>query len=170
MQPAQSEEGLATRRPFVILIGGNASQRASIYYAGKSELMYVEPVSGAGELGLRDLTRADVLLAWNEHDIIEELKCHLAIAAHWCPIVAVSENPSVAQVVRAMKAGAIDYVDWRGDFAEVREAVAVAYELKCKLLPQKERQMEVRRRLRELTPRELEVLTAMSADFHRTRN
>jgi len=162
MPPAQEEGCPTAHRIFVILVGGGAFQRASICHAGQSDLMHIEPINGVGELSLRDLTSVDVLLAWNEHDIIEELKSQLAIVARWCPIVAISEGASVPQVVRAMKAGAIDYIDWQGDFGSLRAAVAVAHAAKCKLLPQKQRQMDVRHRLQQLTRRELEVLTAIT--------
>jgi len=110
MPPAQEEGCPTAHRIFVTLVGGGAFQRASICHAGQSELMHIEPINGVGELSLRDLTSVDVLLAWNEHDIIEELKSQLAIVARWCPIVAISEGASVPQVVRAMKAGAIDFL------------------------------------------------------------
>ena len=124
--------------------------------------MHIEPVGAAGELGLRDLTTVDVLLAWDDGDTLEQLKVHLSIIGRWAPIVAIGESPHTARVVRAIKAGAIDYINWDGDKMALQQAVAAASDARIKLLPVKQRQMEVRRLLRTLSPREQQVLNALA--------
>lgn len=55
--------------------------------------MHIEPVAAAGELGLRDLTSVDVLLAWDDGDTLEQLKVQLAIIGRWAPIRPRSPTP-----------------------------------------------------------------------------
>src|SRR6187402_567107 len=87
------------RRLFVILIGGSAQQRASICHAASNDKVHIEPVAAPGGLNLRDLTAADVLLAWDHGETIGDLKAQLAIIGIWSPIVAIAERPSTARVV-----------------------------------------------------------------------
>lgn len=149
-------------RIFVVLVGGTSRQRASICHSVSAGTMHVEPVSAAGELGLRDLTTVDVLLAWDEGDTLEQLKVQLSIVGRWAPIIAVGESPPTTRVVRAIKAGAIDYINWEGDVLALQQAVSAASTARIKLLPLKQRQMEVRRLLRTLSPREQQVLNALA--------
>lgn len=148
-------------RQFVILVGGSAQQRASICHAACDEMLHVEPVTAAGTLSLRDLTSADVLVAWDNGQTIEDLKGQLSIIGLWCPIIAIDESPSTAKVVKAITAGAIEYVDWAGNVADLRRAIAAAFDAKSKMLPRKKRQFAARQQLRKLSRREHQVLIYM---------
>ena len=136
--------------------------RAAICHATAREDLHVEPVGTVGELTLRDLTTADVLLVWDDGEIIEQLKCQLSIIGCWSPIVAISEMPSARRVVRAMLAGAIDYVGWAGDPAAVWETVSGAIQIGERIQPLRQRQMRARRQLNALTGRERQVLLALA--------
>jgi FixJ family two-component response regulator len=151
-----------SHQKFVILVGANVHQRASICHAARGEALHIEPVGTFAELRPRDFSSVDVLLVWDEGERIEELREQLSILGCWSPIVAICENPSAFQIVRAIRSGAFDYVDWAGDFNAVRKAVFAAYEAKGRMLPQRQRQIEARNRLQTLTRRERQVLIAMS--------
>ena len=162
MSRTSAQTGDVRPRHVAILVGGAAQMRAAICHATAREDLHVEPVGTVGELTLRDLTTADVLLVWDDGEIIEQLKCQLSIIGCWSPIVAISEMPSARRVVRAMLAGAIDYVDWAGDPAAVWETVSGAIQIGERIQPLRQRQMRARRQLNALTGRERQVLLALA--------
>jgi FixJ family two-component response regulator len=85
------------------------------------------------------------------------------IAHTGAPIVFVSERVDLPQSVRAIKAGAVDFLTTPIDPVELIRAVHSAVELdRCRRVD-RARLADLQRRYRELTPRECEVLPLITA-------
>ncbi|MEX3950837.1 response regulator transcription factor [Paraburkholderia sp. EG287B] len=74
------------------------------------------------------------------------------------PIVFVSGHGDMNTAVRAMKAGASDFLTKPIDAQVLFEATSRALELACHLFEQREQRAEIQRRVEKLTPREREVM------------
>ncbi|WP_042270183.1 response regulator transcription factor [Paraburkholderia heleia] len=74
------------------------------------------------------------------------------------PIVFVSGHGDMNTAVRAMKAGASDFLTKPIDAQVLFEATARALERACHLYEQREQRAEIQRRVEKLTPREREVM------------
>ncbi len=74
------------------------------------------------------------------------------------PIVFVSGHGDMNTAVRAMKAGASDFLTKPIDAQVLFEATSRALERACQLYEQREQHAEIQRRMEKLTPREREVM------------
>ncbi|MBB2926430.1 response regulator transcription factor [Paraburkholderia silvatlantica] len=74
------------------------------------------------------------------------------------PIVFVSGHGDMNTAVRAMKAGASDFLTKPIDAQVLFEATSRALERACHLYEQREQRAEIQRRVEKLTPREREVM------------
>jgi len=149
------------RRPFVLLVGATEKLRASICYAASGTAFHIEPVGSVGEFSFESFASMDVLLAWADGASIERLTAEMTKANCWAPILAIGEKPSARDVVEAMTAGAVDFIDWPCDLHTLQAAITSARNLKAEMLPRKQRQIEARRALLRLSPREHEILMAL---------
>jgi len=153
---------LPDRQPLIILVGATVNQRALICHTASNEALHIVPFAAIDELGARDLMGADVFIAWDDGETISQLRQCLSTAGCWAPIVAICAAPTASQVVRAMKAGAADFVEWPCDVSTLRFSVHAAHEKKEQFLPQRERQIVARHALHKLSPRERQVLAGFA--------
>jgi len=83
-------------------------------------------------------------------------------AGHWLPVIAIAEHPDTVCVVRAIKAGALDYLASPQQIAPLNEAIArAAYEAEA-FRTQRARAAEARQRIARLSLREREVLDRLA--------
>ena len=83
-------------------------------------------------------------------------------AGQWLPLIAIAETPTISAVVRAIKAGALDYLTVPEQIAPLNEAVArSAREADAQRL-QRARAAEARQRISRLSMREREVLDRLA--------
>jgi len=85
----------------------------------------------------------------------------LAAGGHAMPIVFVTRCDDVPTTVRAMKAGAVDFIPKPADVRALLTAVAKAIEASRAMLQQRERMRELQARYESLTPRERDVLAGV---------
>lgn len=80
--------------------------------------------------------------------------------AHTCPppIIFVTGRADIPSSVRAIKAGAIDFLVKPFDEADLLRAIEAAIALDCEFIGKRNELVELRRRWSSLTPREREVL------------
>jgi FixJ family two-component response regulator len=79
-------------------------------------------------------------------------------AGHWLPLVTIAENPDAQSVVRAMKAGALDFMVMPTAIAPINACIARVMAEAELLRAQHNRSAEARARLQRLSAREREVL------------
>lgn len=83
-------------------------------------------------------------------------------AGKWLPVVAIAEAPETPAVVRAIKAGALDYLAMPTQIAPLNEAIEAASREADAHRTQRARAAEARQRIARLSLREREVLDRLA--------
>ncbi len=140
----------SARRAQLARLAFAAGHHAEIY-ASAEELLTHTPAGG-------------LVLAQDEP--VGEGICNLVSlmmrAGQWLPVIAIAENPQTSTVVRAIKAGALDYLNVPEQIGPLNEAVArAAREADAQRL-QRGRAAEARQRISRLSMREREVLDRLA--------
>ncbi|WP_156494288.1 response regulator transcription factor [Erythrobacter sp. HI0028] len=131
-----------------------------------SQIGYSIPIACIPELE-RHWPASAILLVHEEGGLLQDaLRC-LSRMTDWIPILAYAERPCSRQVVRALTAGALSFLDLPLDVRELEEQILSG---KCEARTaarQARAKFDAIRRISELTPRELEVfqllMTGMSS-------
>jgi FixJ family two-component response regulator len=92
-----------------------------------------------------------------------DLQERLAIAAHWTPIIFISGYRDVHASVKAMKAGAVDFLTKPVGAEELLGAIERAVARARAARREEDRVTEIHERIRTLTPREAEVFALVVA-------
>ncbi|NEV60445.1 response regulator transcription factor [Thiorhodococcus minor] len=87
-----------------------------------------------------------------------ELQAHLATEGHRLPVIMITGHGDVAMAVRAMKAGAVDFIEKPFHDEDLLRSIRNALEFDEKTRASRLAKAEIVRRLAELTPREHEVM------------
>ncbi|NEX21584.1 response regulator transcription factor [Thiorhodococcus mannitoliphagus] len=87
-----------------------------------------------------------------------ELQAHLAREGHRLPVILITGHGDVAMAVRAMKAGAVDFIEKPFHDEDLLRSIRHALEYDHKTRASRSAKAEIVRRLAELTPREHEVM------------
>ena len=149
------------RRRNLALIDGDFRRRAAITHALAGSGIHVEPFEDIDEITLR-WPRSGAILVADEGPAIEELIEHMTDHGEWLPVIAFSEEPGTDQVVRAVLAGALDYVEWPCDTAKVMTAIGLAESAAASIGSLRLREARARSRVQKLTKREREVLAGVA--------
>jgi len=146
----------------IILVDGDLKRRAAISHYLGSHGIHVEPFESVGELtGHRP--RQGLILVNDIDGTIPALTDLLVQSGNWLPVVAFAEAPAPRQIVDAILGGAIDYLAWPFDDAELGQTLEYAEERAENVGNAKLREAMARSRIERLTPREREVLVGMAA-------
>lgn len=86
-------------------------------------------------------------------------------AGQWLPVIAVSEAPSTESVVRAIKAGALDYLQLPSDVSPLTQSIAQVEREAHEQRAQRSRVAEARQRIARLSLREREVLDRLADGY-----
>ncbi|QCI94595.1 response regulator transcription factor [Novosphingobium sp. EMRT-2] len=81
---------------------------------------------------------------------------------HWLPVIAVAERPQTESVVRAIKAGALDYLVLPHEIAPLNEAIERAAREADNHRAHRARAADARQRIARLSLREREVLDRLA--------
>lgn len=98
------------RRRNLALIDGNFRRRAAISHALAGCNVHVEPFEDIAEITYRWPRSGAILVADDGHGI-EELIEHMTDHGQWLPVIGFSEGPDTGRVVKAVLAGALDYLE-----------------------------------------------------------
>ena len=143
-------DGDSARRAQLARLAFAAGHHAEIY-ASAEELLSHAPVGG-------------LVLAQDEP--VGEGVCKLVAmmmrAGQWLPVIAIAENPETSCVVRAIKAGALDYLTLPEMIGPLNEALARAAREADAQRAQRGRAAEARQRISRLSMREREVLDRLA--------
>ena len=145
----------------VVLVDSNFRRRATISHCLAGTNIHVEPFESVEEM-TRRWPHGSILLIGDEDDIVHDLFAAMTASGHWLPIVAYAPEPSIPRVVRAILAGALDYLDWPFAETEVRAAISLAEISYAGIGTVKLREAMARSRVQRLTRREREVLTGVA--------
>ncbi|MEO1967248.1 MAG: LuxR C-terminal-related transcriptional regulator [Sphingomonadaceae bacterium] len=87
-----------------------------------------------------------------------EIVAALERAGHWLPIIATGSTPAPRRVVEAIKEGALDYIELPLTKERLASSLEVIEQEAGPYCDARRRVIDARKRLENLTPRELEVL------------
>ena len=93
---------------------------------------------------------------------IEELIEHMTDHGQWLPVIGFSEGPDTGRVVRAVLAGALDYLQWPCPTDKILTAIELAESAAGNIGSLRLREARARSRVQKLTRREREVLEGVA--------
>lgn len=146
----------------IILVDGDLKRRAAISHFLGARGIHVEPFETVTEL-TGHWPRQGLILVNDIGQTIPLLTGRLVQSGNWLPVVAFGENPAPRQIVDAIMGGAIDYLAWPFDDAELTQTLEYAEERAENVGNTRLREAMARSRIERLTPREREVLTGIAA-------
>lgn len=146
----------------IILVDGDVRRRAAISHYLSGRHIHVEPFETVAELG-GHWPRQGLILVHDEDGTIPALTDRLVRSGNWLPVVAFGEAAAPRRIVDAIIGGAIDYILWPFDDAELALTLESAQERAENVGHAKLREAAARSRIERLTPREREVLAGMAA-------
>lgn len=144
------------------LVDSDTRRRAGITHALSSCNIHVEPFESISELA-GAWPKSGVILLHDEGQAITELIETMARHGEWFPIIAFGEAPSASRIVRAVLAGAVDYIAWPISAEELTSTFAESIERAACVGNAKLREIMARSRVERLTRREREVLGGVAS-------
>jgi two-component system, LuxR family, response regulator FixJ len=145
----------------LFLIDSNWRRRAAISHELAGSGIHVEPFEDVAEIK-QSWPRSGIILAENIGDAIADLVDTMSASDGWLPIVAFSDRPSTQQIVQAMMAGAIDFLDWPATASEILAMLNAVQRNTGKIGNLRLREAKARSRVQRLTRREREVLAGVA--------
>lgn len=149
--------------PIVHIVGGNSRDRAA--HSRLADLLKFEPKFYADDISLlNDAPVTGVIIVFDGCLVCgaDAFLRTLTEAGIWIPVVVASDHPETENVVRAIKAGAIDYLSSPPDSAALAEALHQAFAQADKYAEAQHRLVNARTLLASLSDREREVLDLLS--------
>ena len=146
----------------IILVDGEVRRRAAISHYLSGRGIHVEPFETVVELD-GHWPRQGLIMVHDADDTIPTLTEHLVRSGNWLAVVAFGEDPSPKRIVNAILGGAIDYVVWPFDDAELTATLDSAQDRAESVGSAKLREAVARSRIERLTRREREVLSGVAA-------
>jgi RNA polymerase sigma factor (sigma-70 family) len=153
-------------KPTVFIVDDDPSIRDSLQFLLGSVGLEVRSFPSAREFlaGVDSITSGCLLLdvrmpGMNGLDLQKEL----ADAQIYIPIIFITGHGTVPMSVRAMKAGAVDFLQKPFDEQDLINAVSQAIEQDRQARREKDELREIHKRIDSLTPREYEVFTLLVA-------
>lgn len=145
------------------ILDGDTARRAQLARLAFAAGHHAEIYSGADEL-LAHAPSSGLVLAQDEPvgEGIAQLISAMMRAGQWLPVIAIAEKPETGAVVRAIKAGALDYLAMPTQIGPLNEAVAHAAREAEAYRAQRARAAEARQRIARLSLREREVLDRLA--------
>lgn len=145
----------------IILVDGDFRRRAAVSHSLAGTGIHVEPFESVTEM-MQRWPRGSVALVADDGEEVHDLIAAMAETGNWVPLVAYCENPAIPRVVRAVLAGALDYIDWPVGEAQVRLAIEMAEQSGAAAGNVRLREAMARSRIQKLTRREREVLEGVA--------
>lgn len=151
---------MSEERPTVFVVDDDPSIRRGLGRLVRSAGLAVETFAAASEFLQRPPHAAPgcVLIDLRMPDMNGlELQHTIAAAGHDMPVIFISGNGDIPTTVKAMKAGAFDFLTKPFDEERLLDAIRRALERDGQLRAQREERRKWQTRYNELTPREREV-------------
>jgi two-component system, LuxR family, response regulator FixJ len=145
----------------LLLIDSDSRRRAAISHALANGGIHVEPFEDTLELAQR-WPAFGTIFAEDANGNVNTLVEHMTRMGSWLPIIAFSERPMTQNIVRAIMAGAADYVEWPSSIVEIEEVIEHAEQHSARFSSLHLREARARSRVQKLTRREREVLEGVA--------
>jgi two-component system response regulator FixJ len=146
----------------IILVDGDVRRRASISHYLSGRGIHVEPFEAVAELEGHRPSQG-LILIHDEEGAVSLVAAQLVRSGSWLPVVAFSDDPAPQRVVRAILAGAVDYMAWPFEDGEFTATLAQAQGRAESIGAARLREAVARSRIERLTRREREVLNGVAA-------
>ncbi len=145
------------------ILDGDSARRAQLARLAFAAGHHAEIYANAEEL-LAHAPAGGLVLAQDDPvgQGIPDLIAGMMHAGHWLPVIAISDTPETSAVVRAIKAGALDYLAMPSQIAPLNDAVSSAAREADSFRAQRARAAEARQRISRLSTREREVLDRLA--------
>ena len=156
------------RRRTIAVVDCNSRRRAGLSHALSASAIHVKPFETIDELA-HSWPRTEAIMVEDNGEAIDELVSLMAENGRWLPIIAFAEEPTTDQIVKAVLAGAVDYLTWPCDAAQVIGALIGAESTGEALGNLKLREARARSRVQRLTRREREVLAGVAIGLSNRR-
>lgn len=156
------------RRRTIAVIDCNSRRRAAMAHALAASAIHVEPFETIDELA-HTWPRAEAIMVEDSGEAIAELVGLMPETGRWLPIIAIAQDPTTDQIVKAVLAGAVDYLTWPCDASQVIGALIGAESTGAALGSLKLREARARSRVQRLTRREREVLAGVAVGLSNRR-
>jgi FixJ family two-component response regulator len=145
------------------ILDSDSARRAQLARLAFAAGHHAEIYAHADEL-LAHAPSGGLVLAQDEPvgEGILDLVAAMSRAGQWLPVIAIAEAPTIAAVVSAIKAGALDYLTGPDQIAPLNEAVARSARQADTQRLQRARAAEARQRISRLSTREREVLDRLA--------
>lgn len=157
-----------TERRTIAVVDSNFRRRAAISHSLAGSGIHVEPFETIDEL-MHSWPRAEAILIEDQDNSVAELVSTMSDEGQWLPLIAFAESPSTDRIVRAVLAGAVDYLTWPCEPHQVIGALAAAQTTGQALGSVKLREARARSRVQRLTKREREVLAGVARGLSNRR-
>ncbi len=145
----------------IALVDSNFRRRAALSHALSDSGIHVEPFEDITEITHR-WPHSGCLLVEDQGNQIPRLLDHMTDRGSWLPLIALSEAPATGRVVKAILAGAIDYLPWPCEPSRILAVIDAAEDNGSALGTLKLREARARGRIQKLTKREREVLAGVA--------
>ena len=149
------------RRRTIAVVDQNSRRRAAMTHTFSGSGIHIEPFEAIDEL-TQTWPHTEAIMAHDIDEAVAELVILMAENGRWLPIIAFAEKPGTDQVVKAILAGAVDYLAWPCDTAQLVAALIGAESTGTALGSLKLREARARSRVQRLTRREREVLAGVA--------
>lgn len=146
----------ASHSEVLLLVDPDSRRRAQICSSIGSALSHIEPFESVEELS-ETWHRANPVLVHDSDDALASLLNHSMEMGCWMPMIAYHHESKAEQVVRALKQGVMDYLDWPFTPSQIKRVLSCSGEIDRRSRGWI-RELRARRRLAKLTDRELEIL------------
>lgn len=148
-------------RRTIALVDGDFRRRAAICHALADGGIHVEPFESPAELTERWPTSSLILSEDDGHNITDLID-HMSEVDVWLPVIAFAEQPETQRVVQAIRAGAVEYLEWPFTAERLQQVLDSAETTATLIGSLRQREAMARQRLRRLTRREREVLAGIA--------
>jgi two-component system response regulator FixJ len=148
-------------RSKVVVIDSDAARRAAIAGALYSENYHVEICSSIEEFIGSPCEGGVMLIHDDRRDETLEVFSALETVARYLPVALYRASPDTADVVRAIKAGASDYLEWPAEIEVLNQAIEKLEQKARERGAVEQRRMQARRLVAGLTKRQSAILNCV---------
>jgi two-component system, LuxR family, response regulator FixJ len=151
---------LMTDQSAVALLDADERRRARITYQCSQDGIVVIPCADMTELSIQSIE--GLYLVHDDGELVSQVLSHVESHSSWAPVIAYSEQPTPDQVVDAMFAGALDYIEANFSMHSLRASMAKAEARAQTVRETRAAAIRARANMNRLTQREREVVAGMS--------
>lgn len=146
-------------RSYVHIVDFDCARRAQIARELYEQAIHAEIYETLDELIDSAPSRGCVLInadrpSVDEEDAVERIAARIG----HLPVAFFSASPQADRIVKAVLAGALDYLQWPGAEGALKKRIEQLAEAGCEKARTEQRRREAQRRIAALSPREREVL------------